>query len=296
MDAFPAFFPLAGRTVVIAGTGDAADAKARLFEGSPAIVRRLEGEAALSADGYKGASLAFVAGDAGFCEAAARAARAAGVPVNAVDKPALSDFNTPAVIDRGSVVAAVGTGGSAPMLATLLRSDIEARVPEGAGRVAALLGGMRDEIREALPDMARRRAFLREALAGPAAQAALAGDMDAAYAALREALTARATGTGRVRFVRGSEPIDLLTLRAARALAEADVLAFDEGVSPQVIELARRDARRLAADEASPNALAALASEGLQVVRVTAGPSPPGELDALKAAGAEIDVIPVAAS
>src|SRR5665213_1170712 len=128
MDAFPAFFPLAGATVVIAGAGEAADAKLRLFDGSPATVRRLAG-----------AALAFVASsDDAFAEAAAGAARAAHVPVNVVDRPALCDFTTPAVIDRGAVVAAIGTGGASPMLATLLRHDIEARVPEGAGRVAAL--------------------------------------------------------------------------------------------------------------------------------------------------------------
>ena len=59
MDAFPAFFPLSGKTVVIAGAGEAAEAKVRLFEGSPAILRRLEGEAALKPDSYAGAALAF---------------------------------------------------------------------------------------------------------------------------------------------------------------------------------------------------------------------------------------------
>ena len=74
MDAFPAFFPLDGRTVVIAGAGEAADAKARLFETSPATVRRLEADAALEAAAYAGAALAFIAGDQPFCEAAAAAA------------------------------------------------------------------------------------------------------------------------------------------------------------------------------------------------------------------------------
>ena len=107
-------------------------------------------------------------------EYAARAARAAGVPVNVTDRPDLCDFVTPAVIDRGEVVAAIGTGGTAPILASLLRGDIEARVPEGAGRIAALLGRMQPEVRAAFPDLAQRRAFLRSVLDGPAAEAALA--------------------------------------------------------------------------------------------------------------------------
>ena len=130
MDAFPAFFPLSGRTVAIAGSGEAAEAKLRLFEGSPATLRRLEGGAALKPASYAGAALAFIASaDDAFAEAAAGAARAAHVPVNVVDRPSLCDFTTPAVIDRGEVVAAIGTGGASPMLATLLRHDIEARVP-----------------------------------------------------------------------------------------------------------------------------------------------------------------------
>src|SRR4051794_7566269 len=107
MHAFPAFYPLAGRTVVVAGAGEAADAKVRLFDGSPATVKRLKGEAARDPAAYAGAALAFVASaDDAFAEAAVAAARAAHVPVNAVDRPSLSDFTTPAVIDRGEVVAA----------------------------------------------------------------------------------------------------------------------------------------------------------------------------------------------
>jgi precorrin-2 dehydrogenase/sirohydrochlorin ferrochelatase len=77
-------------------------------------------------------------------------------------------------------VAAIGTGGASPMLATLLRHDIEVRVPEGAGRVAALFQSLNNEVRDALPEPHRRRAFLRAALSGPAAAAATAGDMSRA--------------------------------------------------------------------------------------------------------------------
>ena len=153
MDAFPAFYPLSGRTVVIVGDGEAAEAKARLFEGSPSVVIRLVGDEALAPEAYRGAVLAFVAGrEDAFLSAVATAARAAGVPVNIVDHPELSDFITPAVIDRGAVVAAVGTSGAAPLLAASLRNDIEALLPEGVGRLADLLGELREEVRGALPD------------------------------------------------------------------------------------------------------------------------------------------------
>jgi len=185
MDSFPAFFPLTGRKVVVVGAGEAADNKARLFDGSPAWVVRLnEGEAA--ADGaFEGASLVFLAGeDEAFLEAIARRARAAGAAVNVVDHPDLCDFYTPALVDRGAVVAAVGASGAAPLLAAMLRNDIEAMLPEGLGGLAELFRATRDEVRAAFPDMAERRAFLREALRSPAADAALSGDAETAKSRL----------------------------------------------------------------------------------------------------------------
>jgi len=293
VDAFPAFFPLAGRTVVIAGSGEPAEAKARLFDGSPAVLRRIEGEAMARAESYAGAALAFIATpDDDVAERSATAARKAHVPVNVVDRPALCDFTTPAVIDRGEVVAAIGTGGASPMLATLLRQDIEARVPEGAGRVAALFRNLQDEVRAALPDLARRRAFLRAALTGPAAEAAMAGDMDRATAVLRASLASDHPPGGRLQYVDARGPVDLLTLRAARALAAADLLIADEGAEPQVLALARRDAERQ--EPQSPARLASLVAEGRRVVRLITGTAWRQELAALEAAGIPAEVLPIA--
>jgi precorrin-2 dehydrogenase / sirohydrochlorin ferrochelatase len=260
MDVFPAYFPLKGRRVVIAGEGEGAEAKARLFADAPAEIVRLNGEAALKAASYKGATLAFIAhADPAFLAQAAAAARKACVPVNVVDRPGLCDFNTPAVIDRGEVVAAVGTGGSAPLLASLLRADIEARVPEGAGWVAALLRKMQIEVRAAFPDLPARRAFLRRVIDGPVAKAAMSGELEEAEALMRAAITAGG-----------------LSLRAARILSEADAVAVDAGADEQVVVLVRRDARRLMGREATLDGMAELAQQGLQIVRLVVGPPPAG--------------------
>jgi precorrin-2 dehydrogenase/sirohydrochlorin ferrochelatase len=295
MDAFPAFFPLAGRIVVIAGSGEAAEAKARLFEGSPARLVRIDGPAATAPETYAGAILAFVASDDdAFAEAAAAAAHAAHVPVNVVDRPRLCDFTTPAVIDRGAVVAAIGTGGASPMLATLLRHDIEARVPQGAGRVAALFGALQEEVRQALPDLPRRRAFLRTALTGPAAQAAMDGDMDRAAALLRKALGEDGPPAGMVQFIDARGPADLLTLRTARALAAADVLVIDADADPEVLALARRDAERLEPQGLTPQKLAELIGQGLRIARLVTETGWRAELEAIAAAGMEAEVLPIA--
>ncbi len=292
LDSFPAYFPLAGRKVVIAGSGEAADNKARLFDGSPATLVRVDGPAAFLPGTYSGAVLAFIAGDDEvFLQAAAGAARAARVLVNVVDKPAMSDFNTPAVIDRGEVVAAVGTGGASPTLATKLRNDIEAQVPEGSGRVAALLRKFQDEVRGALPAMHERRAFLRDAVVGEAAQAAMAGDMDKAGTLFRQALAKGGGREGKVRFIAGKGPSDLLTLRALRALGAADVLIADEGADAEVVTLARRDVHRLDPAQTDAAALVALAQEGKQIVRLVVAPVDPAVIQTLAAASVAVEVI-----
>lgn len=294
MDAFPAFFPLAGRTVVVAGEGEAAEAKVRLLESSPATLRLLKGADAARPISYQGAVLAFVASrDDAFALSAVKAARAAHVPVNCVDRPDLCDFTTPAVIDRGEVVAAVGTAGASPMLATLLRHDIETRVPEGAGRVAALFRKLQTEIREALPEVHRRRAFLRAALTGPAAQAAMTGDMEAAERRLRDALAKGEHGLGVVQLLDARGPAELLTLKASRALAEADILICDAGVDPNVVSLARRDAERLAPATVQPEQLKSMVEEGKRVIRLTDGPVP---ADDLAEAGVVVEILPFAAN
>lgn len=272
MDAFPAYFPLAGRRVVIAGSGEGADAKARLLASSPAEIVRLEGTDARDAAAYAGAVLVFIASpDPDFVASAMAAARSAHCPVNVVDRPELCDFTTPAVIDRGEVVAAIGTGGASPMLATMLRQDIEARVPEGAGRVAALFRQMQDEIRSALPGLPERRAFLRDALNGPVADAAMGGDMEGAKQALRLALSQKASAQGRLDILDGSGPADLITLRALRALSAADVLVHSPGVSPAILDLARRDAERFTFNDLGMAGMAACVDKGLRVIWVSSG-------------------------
>src|SRR5690606_29986028 len=143
-----------------------------------------------------------------------------------------------------------------------------------------------------LPDPSARRRFLRAALSGPAAQAALAGDMGAARAQLRAALADNPQMAGRVQYIDARGPADLLTLRAARALAAADVLACDAEAHPDVLALARRDADRLEAPAAER--LAALAAEGLTVARLVTDPAWRAEQTALAEAGVTTEVLPIA--
>ena len=286
MEAFPAFFPLAGRRVVIAGEGEGALAKARLFEGSPAQVVRLTDAVAGETARYQGAALAFVAiADEARRLAAAAAARAAHVPLNVVDHPELCDFHTPAVIDRGQVVAAIGTGGASPLLASMLRADVEAHIPAGAGRVAALLQRRQEAVREAFDDLARRRAFLRAAVSGPAAEAAMRGDMAQAEALLDAAIAEGSAGVGGVTLVLGAASQDLISLRAARALAEADAVGGDEAL---LSRYARRDAERV--DPRQPGPIIARALAG-QAVAIAASEVDGALMTAMAEAGVRLTVL-----
>jgi precorrin-2 dehydrogenase/sirohydrochlorin ferrochelatase len=149
---------------------------------------------------------------------------------------------------------------------------------------------MRDQLREKLPDLDARRAFLREALTGPAAEAAMAGDMPSARRLLGEALDGWAERTpakGRLRIIEGSAAPDLISLRAARALSQADILIAGPDAEPATLALARREARRLAVGEASPEVLAGFAGQGLQIVWV--GAAEPDLVKALAAEGVAIE-------
>jgi len=296
MEAFPAFFPLSGRRVVIAGEGEGADAKARLLATSPATVERLTGAAALSAGAYAGAVVAFVASaDADFCRDAAATARSAGVPVNVVDHPDLCDFHTPAIVDRGQVVAAIGTAGSAPIVAALLRAELEAKISPGLGRLAALFGELRAEIVAGFPDLAQRRSFLRALLLGPVAEAADRGDVEAARTLLRGEIGKGAASLGQIWLIAAPAARDLVSLRAARVLAEAEMLLLGEGVDPAVAALARRDAPQRALADVDAAWLTREAAEGRQTA-VVAGAAAlarlAAALDALGAPHRRLDPAP----
>jgi precorrin-2 dehydrogenase/sirohydrochlorin ferrochelatase len=294
MDVFPAFVPLAGRRVVVAGEGEAAEAKARLFEGSPAIVSRIAGDAASRDDAYVGAALAFIAGPEAFCVAAAAAARRASVPVNVVDRPAMSDFQTPAIVDRGAVVGAIGTGGSAPLLGTRLRNALEAQWPQRLGDIAELFRALQPEIRAKLPDLDARRAVLRAVLDGPAAEAALAGDMAQALAVARAALDRPAPPMGRLWRLQAPANVDLLSLRALRVLGRADRIVASQETPAELLTLARRDAFRSDPADVSGETLATWIAQGQSVVRIVIAAEPVQDIAEAQALGLIADLLPTA--
>lgn len=323
MRQFPAFFNLTGQRVVVVGSGEEAVRKVRLLVSAGALpvilvrstvilkhlsdaekractlqpVWRLE-------ESLKGARLAIVAEDN---SKAVDTIRAAGIPLNVVDRPDLCDFTVPSIVDRGEVVAAIATNGTAPVLAKSIRAKLEAILPARIGELAALAGRLRATVKATLPDFDARRRFWERALKGPAAELAYAGDLTGAEAAMRAGLTAPA-GQGVVHIV-GAGPGDpeLLTLKALRLIQEADVVYHDRLVSDEILSLIRRDATCVPVGKAKGNhsvpqdqiheLLIQSAREGQRVVRLKGGdPFIFGrggeELDAVEAAGITAFVVP----
>jgi uroporphyrin-III C-methyltransferase / precorrin-2 dehydrogenase / sirohydrochlorin ferrochelatase len=303
---FPIFLDLQGRRVLVLGSGEVARRKAEPLTRAGADVRlAAHFEPAL----LEGCALA-VGADApeADLQALSQAARAAGIPVNVVDRPELCSFIMPSIIDRDPVTIAVSSAGTAPVLARLLRARIEALIPPAYGRLAALAGRFKTELRRRLPDLAARRRLLERLLTGRAAELVFAGREAEAEAEFASALNESPSSEGMV-FLVGAGPgaADLLTLRAQRLLGEADVIVHDRLVTEEVLDMARRDAERIYVGKARANhclkqseinaLLVRLAREGRKVVRLKGGdPFIFGrggeEAEALAEAGITCEVVP----
>ena len=304
---FPIFLDLRGRKVLVLGAGEVAARKTEPLERCGATV--LQRPAFNPAD-LQDCALA-VGADApeADLQALSQAAQQAGIPVNIVDRPELCSYITPSVIDRDPVMIAVSSGGAAPVLARLLRSRIEAMVPPAYGKLAALAERFKGAMRRRFPDVAARRRVLERLLAGPAADLVFAGQDAAAADAFERALSDAPSPITGIVYLVGAGPgaADLLTLRAQRLLGEADVIVHDRLVTDAVLDMARRDARRIFVGKERANhcltqpeinaLLVRLGQEGHKVVRLKGGdPFVFGrggeEAESLDRAGVAYEVVP----
>jgi uroporphyrin-III C-methyltransferase / precorrin-2 dehydrogenase / sirohydrochlorin ferrochelatase len=231
----PVFLRLTGRTVILLGDGESAEAKRRLLE---------RAGAAITADENAPAALAIVALDGDAATEAAARLKARGLLVNVVDRPELCDFTTPAIIDRDPVLIAIGTGGASAGLAKALRQRIEALLPANLGSIASGLSAARTVLRARWPDGGVRRRAIDAALSPGGPLDPLA---DSAPDALNRWLAAPDSGAtpGRLEIVpiTSADP-DALSLRVARLLAGADALWHDGSVPDAILSRARADAAR----------------------------------------------------
>jgi uroporphyrin-III C-methyltransferase/precorrin-2 dehydrogenase/sirohydrochlorin ferrochelatase len=327
----PIFLALDGKRAVVAGDGPAVAWKAELLSAAGADVVVFaecpcEELHALAAQPPRGAIVlqhrAWQAED--FCGAAvavagfdadrdaqhfADAARAAGVPVNVIDKPAYCDFSFGAIVNRSPLVIGISTDGAAPVFAQAIRGKLEAMIPRGFAGWADAAERWRKAIQSSgLSFAARRRfwqAFARLALAH-SDRAPAQSDFDSVLRQTRaEAMPAEA---GSVTFV-GAGPgnPELLTLRAVRALQSADVILIDDLVAPDILDFARREARKMLVGDPGHSTpghaedvnatMVALAKSGKRVVWLKHGDAAMlgragSEIATCRAAGVAVEIVP----
>ena len=332
----PVFLDLQTGPVLLVGAGDLARAKLRLLAAAGARIRyfatdghhdvtglgpddaaRVElaqGDPLTSDLNGVIAILCAGAGDVGVAMSAR--AKAVGLPVNVMDDLAHSTFIFPAIVDRGDVVVAVGTGGASPVVARRVRERIEAVLPAGIGDLAGFIGRWRKTIHGRIPEFALRRRFWERVVDGPIGALVLAGRRDEAEAALKDisdpsafaGALASGQAEGRVTLVgAGPGDPDLLTIKALRALQDADVVFYDELVSPEILDRVRRDATRVPVgrrvgkpgigQDAINRLLIESAKSGQRAVRLKGGDGfvfgrGGEEVEALRAAGVAYSVVP----
>ena len=258
---FPIFLDLRDRPVLVVGGGEEALRKIRLLLKTeawiavvaPDLHKELADEPRVSliarhyhAGLLDGAALVFSA-DTALNARVAADAQAAGIPVNAADQPGLSSFIVPSIVDRDPVIVAIGTEGTAPVLGQGLRARIDAMLPNALGELAQAGAVLRERVAAAVPCGSRRRSFWQRFFFGDVREAFLAKD-DCGFRSGVEGLLASEAHPrqGRVSFITiNSDDPELMTLKAQRKLVEADVIVHDHGVPAAILEMARRDARRV---------------------------------------------------
>jgi len=267
----PVFLDLQSGVVLLVGGGDLVRAKLRLLAAAGARIRWFATDGNQDVSGLEAREVARIelaqgdpldadlvgviailcagAGDVGIAMAAR--AKAVGLPVNVMDDLAHSTFIFPAIVDRGDVVVAVGTGGASPVVARRVRERIEAILPARIGDLAGFIGKFRKSIHARIPEFTLRRRFWERIVDGPIGALVLAGRRSEAEAALKRIADPSAfaganeqgKAEGKVTLVgAGPGDPDLLTVKALRALQDADVVFYDELVSSEILDRARRDA------------------------------------------------------
>lgn len=237
-------------------------------------------------------------------------ARSRNIPVNVVDQPEFCTFILPSILDRSPLMVAVSSGGASPVLARMLRGKLETMIPQGYARLAAFCARFRRTVKMRVGDAPMRRVFWENVLESAIAEQVLAGNEAVAEAMLLAQLDSGKNDLpcGEVYLVgAGPGDPDLLTFRALRLMQKAEVVVYDHLVSKEIVDMTRRDARRIFVGKERANhtmpqteinsLLVRLAKEGKRVLRLKGGdPFIFGrggeEIETLAAQGVLFQVVP----
>ena len=272
MDYLPLFHKLEGRRVLVIGGGEVALRKVHLVHEAGALItmvardfcpdllamadKNSDKPLELISDSYQehylddfsDAALVIAAtNDSEVNHLVSKHAKAKQMLINVVDDPLFSDVIFPSIVDRSPIQIAISSGGDAPVLVRMLRTQLEGLIPSALGKLAALAGRYRERVKGKYTQGAERKTFWEQVFNGPIAEQAYANNLDQAEQLLeREIEQGGAIASGEVYLVGGGpgDP-DLLTFKALRLMQQADIVLYDRLVSKQVLNLVRRDATRI---------------------------------------------------
>ncbi|WP_404355824.1 siroheme synthase CysG [Methylotuvimicrobium sp. KM1] len=303
MDYFPIFFKLTGKPCLVVGAGEVAARKIDLLaraEADITVIAEDIGETVaamaercqltIKQKSFQPEDLEnfiLVVSATNRLETNQQVSKSAherNIPVNVVDSPQLCSFIFPAIIDRSPLVAAVSSGGAAPVLARLLRAKIETLIPSGYGRLAQLAEKFRPLVKQQIDSPSLRKIFWENTFQGAVAELVFAGKDEEAEQQLLKSLHEHqnAKPQGEVYLIgAGPGDPDLLTFKALRLMQQADVIVYDRLVAPAILDLARRDSTKIyvgkqRSEHSLPQdrineLLADLAKQGKRVARVKGG-------------------------
>ena len=275
MDFLPLFHNLNGKRVIVIGGGEIALRKVRLVAEASALITIVAKEYCADLvdirdsnakkgihnlelitapyqqqhiENYPDAVLVIAAtNDPELNREVSKHAQQAHMLSNVVDDPGYSTVIFPSIVDRSPIQIAISSGGDAPVLVRLIRTQLESLFPAGMSKLAALAGSFREKVKAKFSNGADRKAFWEEVFGGPIAEQAYSNNLDEAERLLKDKLdTTEEFKTGEVYLIGGGpgDP-DLLTFKAIRLMQQADIVLYDRLVSKPVLNLVRRDATRI---------------------------------------------------
>ncbi|MCF6203996.1 MAG: siroheme synthase CysG [Methylococcaceae bacterium] len=303
MDYFPLFLKLKKQNCLVVGAGTIATRKIELLLRAGAVITVIAKDISptithlqksheliikvkeFEASDAKGFSLIVSAtNNSTTNQLVSQSATQLNILINVVDNPELCSFIFPAIIDRSPLIAAVSSGGASPVLARLLRAKIESIIPPAYGQLALFAEKFRNTVKKQIKQPAQRRILWESALQGKISELIFSGRQQEAERQLKKLISNSEDNddTGEVYLVgAGPGDPDLLTFRALRLMQQADVVVYDRLVSPEILDLTRRDSEKIYVGKQKQNhtvpqdsinkLLASLAKKGKRVVRLKGG-------------------------
>ncbi len=235
-------------------------------------------------------------------------AQSQNILINTVDSQSLCSYISPAIVNRSPLIISISSSGAAPVLARMIREKIEKLLPQRLGRLTSFAQSLREKVKKHIPSMLMRRKFWENFFESPPNEQQMAASHQQSKPDMIDHYHQQSTPEGEVYLV-GAGPGDpeLLTIKALRVMQKADVVLHDRLISPEILELVRRDAELInvgksmghhLVQQSDTNALLVKhAKKGQRVCRLKGGdPFVFGrggeEIQALKAANIKYQIVP----